>query len=585
MPTFLQHPAFRVSALSSLARTRRSRDPFPLGASAPLRPGGKTQLGLGLFGLALIFASACVPPGDGVPPPMNRVYFPVALEVTESGSHLIVVGSDFDLQFNQGTVHSLDLTRVRALLPRVCSADSDCSSGQLCDREPSDENRERPSFFCVDASGKNKGQPCPEKGLKPWSLLATSPGACAPWPLESSGDLENSLIADVVQTSAFATDATLLSRPADAPKGPGERLFVPVRGDSSLHWFDIVDGKFECGQAEERGICSSDYAARRNPSILLSLDPRRELEVPPEPYEVAASPDGRVLAVTHQTTGIVSAFSHNWSEGPKVVALARGLPGNPLGIAGLPPRAAIVPGEQTSPGFLASFKDRAEMHVLRFIDEAPVTDSGEATMVGPQLVDAARVSVTLNASGVASRGVVIDSRRREAAQAKCAPSDQDCLREAERVPLDIYVANRSPNSLLLGKTTHVTDSGDASDVPAFYGNVPLTQGPSGVFLGEIVNSEGQVEPRVFVTCFDSSVVYVIDPERRRIESEFVTGRGPQSVAFEVLSDPDAKPRALMYVAQFTDSYVAVMSLDQRYPETYGATLATLGTPTQPRAAK
>lgn len=526
----------------------------------------------------------CVPPGDGVPPPMDRVYFPVALEITESKAHLIVVGSDFDLQFNQGTVHSLDLERIRSRLPRVCSKDDDCGAEQLCDTQASDENKGRPTFYCVASSGPDQGEPCPQVGLKPWAQLATAPGTCAPWPLETE-DGDESLIADVVQTAAFATDATLLKRPSDAPVGAPERLLVPVRGDSSLHWFDVTDGKLECGQEHSRGGCSSEYSARDNPDILLSLDPRRELEVPPEPYEVAASSDGRVLAVTHQTTALVSAFTHDWVKGPKVVALARGLPGNPLGIASFPSRPASTPGGQTGPGFFATFKDRAEVHVLRFIDDVSAASGSEPSLVGPRLLDVARVPVTLNASGVVSRGLVVDSRRRDAATAQCDANDSDCLNSAGRIPLGVYVANRSPNSLLLGTTGHSSDAGDASDVPTFFGSVPLTQGPSGVFLGDIINPEGELEPRVFVTCFDSSVVYVIDPERKRIETEFFAGRGPQSVAFDVRPDADAQPQALMYVAQFTDSYVSVMSLDQRFPETYGSTLATLGIPIQPRASK
>lgn len=554
--------------------------------SALVRPARAARRVLG--GAALGAALACVPPGDGVAPPFDRFYFPVALALEEASDHLLVIGSDFDLQFNQGTIHSLNLRRVRDLLPSVCSDDDDCPSNFRCDDEPAESNEGRPSFFCVAASGAERGQPCPRVGLKAPSLRATSPGICAPEALEVPEAVGQGLITDIVQVSAFATDAILLSRPSDAPRGADSRLFVPVRGDSSLHWFNVDEGRFECGQSEARGVCSDDFAVRRNPGTLFSVNPRIELLVPPDPYEVTASRDGSLIAMTHQTTGQVSAFSHDWAEGPVLVSLVRGLPGNPLGIAPLPVRRDPSSASgQSQPGFLTTFRDRAEVHLLRYV---PGTDviaderDGSATS-GPALVDVARVGVTLNASGVHSRGIVVDSQRRDAAIAACGAGDDSCRTEAERVALDVYVANRTPSSLLLGKTSGPSDLGGPSDVPAFYDNIPLTEGPSGVFVGKIMTAGGRVESRVFVTCFDSSVIYVIDPERRLIESQIFTGRGPQSIAFQLPDSGPSNVGALAYIAHFTDSYVSVVSLDQRFPKTFGATLATLGTPTPPRASK
>ncbi|MCH2109422.1 MAG: hypothetical protein MK135_08830, partial [Polyangiaceae bacterium] len=176
-----------------------------------------------------------------------------------------------------------------------------------------------------------------------------------------------------------------------------------------------------------------------------------------------------------------------------------------------------------------------------------------------------------------SRGVAVDDSRRRQAEEACA-GDEECLKKAAGVPLDVYVANRSPNSLLIGRTDRVAAEVAAGDLPTFHNNIPLTAGPSQVRLGTIVDQNGEKQLRVFVVCFDSALIYIYDPVLGRVETEIFTGRGPQSITFDT-QEP------LAYIGHFTDSYVGVVSLDQRHFRTYGAMLATIGKPTSPRATQ
>ena len=57
--------------------------------------------------------SACYSAGDGTDPPNKSFYFPVGVTVSRGGSVLYVVNSDFDLQWNGGTVQSYDLQLIR----------------------------------------------------------------------------------------------------------------------------------------------------------------------------------------------------------------------------------------------------------------------------------------------------------------------------------------------------------------------------------------------------------------------------------------------------------------------------------------
>src|SRR5688572_12646727 len=63
--------------------------------------------------LGLGSTSACYDTGDGTAPPLDTFYFPVGLQVSHGGSVLYAVNSDFDLQYNGGTVQSYDLRLIR----------------------------------------------------------------------------------------------------------------------------------------------------------------------------------------------------------------------------------------------------------------------------------------------------------------------------------------------------------------------------------------------------------------------------------------------------------------------------------------
>jgi len=173
--------------------------------------------------------------------------------------------------------------------------------------------------------------------------------------------------------------------------------------------------------------------------------------------------------------------------------------------------------------------------------------------------------------------LVVDDRKQRAEIAACE-GDAACEAEAAESPLNVYVTNRTPSSLLVGQTGGESRLAQASLLPRFYDTIPLSAGPSRVVLGHVVGQSGELEPRVFVICFDAALIFVFDPERRVVESEIRTGRGPYSLAFDYEA-------GVIYVGHFTDSYIGVISIDQRFPFTYGATLATVGTPKGPRASK
>jgi hypothetical protein len=413
-----------------------------------------------------------------------------------------------------------------------------------------------------------------------------------------------------VVIGAFATD--VVRRAPIAPAGfsiigdPVERLFIPVRGDATLHWIDILpDGTLECGQGGNDGACDDRHRSGDRTAEESTYGDGRAA---PEPFGIDADESGVSILVSNQTVGAVSLFAHSrfiqgdgsgvidWNAGPAYVDQEPGMPDRPTGVAALPtPLAMSTSGRERPAGFLVSFRNAPLISMVRVFDDA----SGNPA--SPYVRRYESEVIRTNSSGIDSRGIGIDAFERKKDEQDClvrhgideacaknpaqCPDAQDekfqtCLLYAAANPLDVFVANRAPSSLLLGRSEPIVSDTITSDLPKFYSSIPLDLGPARVAIGDIKNDEGERERRVFTLSFDSRRIAIYDPERQVLEAEVVTGRGPQAIAFDIGED-----YAYAYVAHFLDSYIGVVDLDQRHRGQYGALIATIGDPTPPRASK
>ncbi len=379
-----------------------------------------------LLGAALI-ASGCYSPGQGVDPPLNRIYFPVGLAISPGNTRMYVANSDYDLQYNAGSLQAYDLEHLRALLPRACASDVDCGATQRCDLTASDQNGGTPTQWCVDRSGPGAGQPCGTLGEKTTADLLLEPGLCNPVDPLHPPDGGASLIVGTVGIGAFATDMIYISRPAiGGVERPGGRLFLPVRGDSSLHWVDVDDDTkaahtsfvFRCGQDANDGRCDDAHRAGKDPA-----QNTRGLRMPAEPFGVAATPDGSAITVTHQTEGAVSLFvqsttdwgdgTSTFGDGPQLQFITGDMPSRPIGIAAVP-RPAVVdldPSIVYHPGFLVTYRDAAQIQLLRSFDDQ-FTSGDPNNPARPFLERVAAANITTNSLGFDSRGIAVDAVER-----------------------------------------------------------------------------------------------------------------------------------------------------------------------------
>ena len=564
-----------------------------------------------LAALSALLSNACYSAGDGKPPPLEELYFPTGLaldhlsEKDELGKptglpakYLYVVNSDFDLQYRAASLISYDLDLLRDIVPRNCRTTADCEGDDLCDAPGAEgiptEPPRVPSYFCVD---RRTLAPCSAFGDRDEADLVLNPGRCKSIDPVNPQDGSPSILVDKVGIGAFATDVIWRKNPEPDPQYPG-RLFVPVRGDSTLHWIDVREGKFTCGQnGDDDNGCDDQHRSGDS-----TADNHDELRMPAEPYAVDASAKGEYVAITNQTSGSVSLFANRWGSdaGPELVDILTGLPLAPVAIAALPEPVLADGIPQPSPGFLVAYRTAAQIDLLRVRSDAVDTNTALMNYTYHSLTWAGSVAINANSLGFDSRGIAIDDSERlkdydgcdcklAADPAECEAERPACLRAVHQPA--VYVASRAPASLLVGAMT--ADFGypsGTSELPSFTDSVSLTFGPSRVIVGDVkvpgtAQSAQQdeagpyeIETRVFVVCFDSRRIFVYDPKRRLVDAIISTGRGPYALALDGV-------RGLAYLGHFTDSYLGVVSLDQRFPQTYATIVASIGAPKAPRSSK
>ncbi len=554
---------------------------------------GQILLGAAVFGVA---APACYSASVGTSPPPTSFYFPVGLTVAADGKWLYAVNSDFDLQWNGGTLQSYDLARLRSDAAALVAWNLDGS-------------KPRPALKLLGAAPPAGCVSVPPIGFP----LGQS---CAP-PVDSRAYFQDSAV-----IGAFAIDLQLSNATLDGSADGTRRLFVPVRGDATLTWADLnADGTFDCGVRID-GRCNASHQAGNNPNEDHNT---RNLTLPGEPFGMAQTEDGTAIAVTHQTdtkTSLLTTGLPPRQVPPPAAAQASTAPAMQFVLDGLPTGGngiAVVPHDSDAcssdsatalpcvhPAFLETTHDAPEIDLLRYY-----SDDG-SSLHRPFLQKEAVYALTANAGGTDSRGIVIDPTPRLVCKKRAGGTlaSRATLRACARLPARVFFASRTPPALVVGeigeplpseavRATGATNSSDSPYDPdrlVITKNVPLPNGPSRVYLAPIVDARGGYSLRVFIVCFESSQVVVYDPEAQAVENIINVGQGPFAMAFDPFQLGDIPPPELVgdsavaplsyrfaYVASFTQSYVQMIDLNQSAsPATFESVVFTLGQPTKPK---
>jgi hypothetical protein len=530
-------------------------------------------LAVPLLCVPTIIAAACYSTGDGTPPPPATFYFPVGMVVSRGGNVLYVVNSDFDLQWNGGTVQSYDLNAIRQ--GAAISAAGYSLSPQL------------PLFDGGGLSLFLDGST---------AVPPTGPDLCAAGDTAFLGDGGFiSSCAPVINSSVYVRDSVTIGAFAtDIQISPwGNRLYSPVRGDASLTWLSIIpddpnihpipgtracdvagqDGgsigcyapfKLQCGQAGNGGRCDATHHAGVNP-----YEPgnTRNLTMPGEPFAMAQSADGTSIVLTHQSEGDTSLFLTGLTDdgGPSSPStpsmqfiVDAGLPLGGDGIASVPHDPAAYGCAVAAncpalprPAFLETNNTTAEMNLLRYYSDDNTIITTDAAFPDaanlpihsqiprPFLEVERTLPITTLSGGTDSRGIVFDTSQRLACQHQYLTTDARFGECVTQYPARVFIANRTPAALITGTAGLYSSIDNAYDADAIdlTGSIvqPLDSGPSRVYLAPIVDADGDYALRVFVVCFNGNSIDVINPDTGLIEATIPVGEGPFAMAFDPFS--------------------------------------------------
>jgi hypothetical protein len=538
------------------------RRPFELAARRRLARAYFMRFGI----VAPIVIAACYSTGDGTAPPPATFYFPVGLTVSKGGNVLYVANSDFDLQWNGGTIQSYDLHQIR--IDATISAAGYSLSSQL----PFPEGGGLSEFV--------EGGVLPEGGVNPCfggGYIFLPDGGlispCAPY-IDSS-----SYVRDSVTIGAFATDIQL--------SPTGNRLYAPVRGDASLTWLTVTSDKgvaapskgsracdgdagagdcyepftLHCGQQLNGGRCDATHHAGVNP-----FEPgnTRNLTMPGEPFAMAQTDDGTAIVLTHQSENDTSLFLTGLSPdggnaSPSTPSMQYIIDaGIPLGGDGIGtiPHDPHAYGCETAencpafprPSFMETNNTAPVFNIVRYYSDdgtSVVADAGfpdanlpvGTTLQRPFLELERTVSITALALGTDSRGIVFDT----SARLKCEtnyPFPDVRNEECARVQARVFTVNRTPNTLLVGTAggANATDPTaydyDADLISITAGKQELSAGASRVYLAPIIDADGDYSLRVFVVCFDGNAIDIVNPVTQVREATITVGAGPFAMAFD-----------------------------------------------------
>ncbi len=324
--------------------------------------------------------------------------------------------------------------------------------------------------------------------------------------------IEANVLVSEVLTGSYADGVTL------SPSGA--RLYTVIRSDGNLTTVDVdpATGALSCGGEGQPHICTEAFRAGDDDAAAL-----RDINLPPDPVDVVSgsltdfgrgADEGDYVFVTHRG-GQASLFIDDNTEGSRPTLIHS--------VGGLAPELVSVAFEPRSQLFWLTSGGEPRLSRVGVAIDGLTQDLERSFLFNAGDLRVSDVD-TGDASTGDTRDVVFDPRE-----------------DVERA----YVLSRRPEALFFA---NLRGSGDLDIAQV----VEVGDGPSRVTIHDF---EVDGEPRwlLFVSCFESRDLYVIDADNGRLLGTVGGLSGP----FEVLPDPS---RERVYVVDFRSSVVRAVDL-------------------------
>ncbi len=202
----------------------------------------------------------------GISPPLDKLVFPVGIATVNNDHSLLVVNSNFDLEYNDGTLISLDLSRL----------DND-QNGFPYDKKT--------GVYTI--KGKDLDSFCD----------STTSTYCN---LNESNAVDK---AQTIRLGAYASDLNITPQ--------GDRALIPVRGEKAIIEVDISGKKkavLDCGQ-DSNLRCNRAHLIKSSDSLSLPIEPYNVRTMDYVHDEKGVKVTETLGFATHRAGGEVSLFS------------------------------------------------------------------------------------------------------------------------------------------------------------------------------------------------------------------------------------------------------------------------------------
>jgi len=514
-----------------------------------------------LGGLAL---AGCTLHQAGVTPPDNRIFFPSGGVVDPDGGWLYVVNSNSDLRYNAGTIVAIDLTAAR-----LTYLAAQGGNAPLCSYDPRYVPPAADHSSCWDTTDPNILN-VDDQGLIDRGATVRI-GSFAGTPLIQT------FTEDQVMTNEMAS-----AMPNVTPHRADRRLFIPVRGDTSITFMNLAHApspqRFYCtggrqspdpvmrgtngdGQMpaqEPFAACDPEWRITREDDPLQSpthpnIPDDQIVRMPDEPYALALDDTTNLLFVGHLRgyVSLIDAAIGNTTEEPSLVNVNNGVVGaDASGAIGITSLTIHPNGSNCGKEIYAASRFRPQANAFGVYGLGASTrcqgqEQGSAQAEGLVIVPNG-ASLSTGVAGSDTRGVEFVNSKYVPPSALLPPVPQN--------------QNSSPDRAFLIQRNPPTMVGIDLSTQLPLSTMEICQGPTQ--LAQPKDLQGNPlfgVPMLFITCFDSGELYIVDPSVPQIRTIIPVGREPINTVF----DPNDPTRA--YVITFGENNVSVVDLDPLSP--------------------
>jgi hypothetical protein len=447
---------------------------------------------------------------SGIAPPANRIFLPAGVVADPGGGFLYVVNSNSDLRYNAGTVVAVDLSRIASIPARPPT----CWKTRFTLGEPVPDD-----YCCTDAVDSNIVN-CNE-----------------PQFIQSNATISIGSFGGAIQLQS--SDSSNV-----------RRLFVAVRAEPSITYADVSVSTDPQGAATVSMRCQGRQGESWNQPPLAFCDDnwkvRRPggampgaLVLPEEPHSLWLDPKLGALFVGHLTV-----VANNQIQGGGVSSIDVCDPQN-VHFAGhansafIPQLlsqsvASLSPGDPANKSTVVYAGAQASPAVSGLALQSPEKDCAEIEPGSPDRDLTLVAADTFYSSaflphGADIRGILFSEDGSEAWI-------------LHKNDVDIPT---SPAALVAIDRRRTGFNGEPANTPIDF--VQVCGGPTEMQMHDA--GEGK---RIFITCYDTGEIDVVDPIRMTVTARILAGDGPTNLVF---SPTDATKA---YIASFFNSHLSVI---------------------------